>query len=1349
MARLIVLVLTLWTFLLSPCLALADKRSSCQSLQAEAQVLKRNFREPVRFCAWYTKYRRTYSPVPVLTEQQLFNLCQCVEATPRLVLSQTAGFAPQATLPARLEKVARDVANPLAFCAFWGKFSRTSQGSPFTDLDAPAVSSACSVILATPTLVKPTPKPSNTGRATTSFVRKSSTTNQPASFPLSHSMTAKGPSSASPAPTASLIPAVNLALDRSNPRNLIPSKHLALYFAETAQGMRRRASTNASIAIINFAMYNSAIDLENSTAITNVTCTSNGVHGSTLSFTLANTPAARKAVEAWPQRNLVLVTYSCSCNPATQRGIYISSGWTLTNNHVYTFKVTASNWTTVAETMKVSYGSSSDTVAQAPKCPGQSSSTTARATSALTTRSSAKGASASKTSSKTSTTSTKFVMPTAIDDLSPAAQSLLLKVLSDFHYAGPGTVLMSMPPATSTISMPSLSPNATLSPAIEAALEAAGLDPPGKIAADIVAAMGATCGSNGIGNLDPDDSFSGGNGTSLRKRDNQDDWELGGEIASDLCKVAVIIGSKGEEDGDECEGLEDAAALAGCIANGCFNQQTTTIYTTTTVITGYDYTFDSTWTGAGTSFDANEAVLDFGGGNQLICVNCALDMSKIIIWGDMSLVLATNTLTSGTMHVSESTSADMVMRLKTNFPLAYQWDAAVSTINLGAATIESLLNINPTVTVAFGAQFSTNTAIDFTAGASLNWPNASVDVNIGAQSVSNMRGWQPSIDVTYPTFSSDSAVSLYPYIRRSYSIDFEFIGSAQGERGLSLTFASQSTMGFNATFLNAPAGTCAANQLRLISYAGNTALATLPSLSLLVKTPRTVLLNNQAGLNPEKCFNIPAQIPSSADMSYLSSSAQAFCTSYIGYVPPTVGVYTSAMSTVSATDYFTSTSTVVSTPTVTATATTHSNITYIRPTSSYVLQSVTGAQVLASQYLRRDVPEYQPQMAFGGMYPVTVAEEMTAVELRKRSVPTPALITNWPATEIAYACSRIATGTVTSTLTTSTSTVTSGTVNITSTSYVPAVGTPYTTTTTSTIYSWSTSNTNIATPTLDAACPIQTQESCFTITGHGRPNIEGRQLGLYSTIDTPSFNIPATTFYIDCDNQLVSLPDLRVLGASNSSNFLSFGTWNNIVHPATCTKDTVQKTITCSVQGSNLMWIPEFEEYWLDNYWEVLPRDDPRLFMPMWTPSDAVVTTNNTMQSFPMTLSYDDTACACGTPAGVTVDTYNVQEPTCPGADSTTFMTSNGDMWQTQCYTDYCCVSTTHAAAATLLDCIELCNQQDWCYGVSYVPAWTNNACNLKNSVGPPQRNTFDATDYSINVISAFRLTKNQLPSYP
>ena len=669
----------------------------------------------------------------------------------------------------------------------------------------------------------------------------------------------------------------------------------------------------------------------------------------------------------------------------------------------------------------------------------------------------------------------------------------------------------------------------------------------------------------------------------------------------------------------------------------------------------------------------------------------------------------------------------MVLELNSKRAYSDTWDAGQDTQNLNSITVDKVFTITPALVTAFGAQFSTDRAVDVTAGARMSWNGASASVDLSTLAVTNIKNWQPNLSIVSPTFAHAGTVTIYPYMRRMYNIKFSIFGSQVSNTA---TFGSQTAIGFNAQTLDTATGSCVAGQLRLQSYASNKQVISF-------NTGSNVLLNSLAGAQPEQCINVPLDKPSAADISTLAAVGQQFCTSYINYIPSTKGVYVATTSTVPRTVTTSTTIYVTSTPTVTTSTTTTAQNVRTITTMTYVTGDAAGTQSVQAPFFKRAerLPQPTPQLA-------------------RRAVATPAIVATWSASKISFACSQVATGTVTSTFTTSTATVTSGTTTSISTDYQPTVGMPTTTTLTSTAYTWSTSVYYSASSTLSASCPIQTQESCFKITAHGRPGIEGKQLGVANDRLVPGLDRPSTTFYVDCEGALVSLPDYRVLTGADSTGFLSFSQWSDSSSRASCTKDVVQGTISCSLGGSDIMWIPELDPYWESTWYSAHPLPDSRNYMPMWNAAGLAGESY-----YPISWTYQEAACPCGTPQMTTdLSIYSTTTPVCPAADTTTFQTSDGATWQVQCNMDYPepGFQLDVVPATSLLDCLQKCDTYGAdhngmgfegemppaspCYGVVYVPS-RYYGCYLKERMDTAAYITTDSTH------SVVRLTEKALPN--
>lgn len=161
----------------------------------------------------------------------------------------------------------------------------------------------------------------------------------------------------------------------------------------------------------------------------------------------------------------------------------------------------------------------------------------------------------------------------------------------------------------------------------------------------------------------------------------------------------------------------------------------------------------------------------------------------------------------------------------------------------------------------------------------------------------------------------------------------------------------------------------------------------------------------------------------------MNKTGEAFCTSYLSYSAPTTTLTTtidSAPSTVFATlTVQTTVTSVVSTTTVQTTAAPQKlrrgDASPSIVTTTVELPYITVSDnetVIAMQTTVLTVSADSAATSGATLTPAAVAAASTASGLAKRSaIPTPTSIVGWPAQKISAACSEIATGTITKTVT--------------------------------------------------------------------------------------------------------------------------------------------------------------------------------------------------------------------------------------------------------------------------------------------------------------------------------------------
>lgn len=241
---------------------------------------------------------------------------------------------------------------------------------------------------------------------------------------------------------------------------------------------------------------------------------------------------------------------------------------------------------------------------------------------------------------------------------------------------------------------------------------------------------------------------------------------------------------------------------------------------------------------------------------------------------------------------------------------------------------------------SLGVSWSTTAAVEFTGGATISVNEGSIYLDLMESTATQATNWSPTIQYTYPVFSTAATVSFIPIMRSSLSIGVNIMNAPYGAQPVYITSAS--AIGFNAALIESGSGACPAGELMMTSYSN-------VANSVLFTGQASQALGPSGNLGAETmCFNVPNDIPTVDEVNSLRGVGAAFCTSYLDYSPSTTVAYTvttvttpSMIPTIVATTISTTT-TMFSTTTVTTIFTLTS---LVNPTS-YV--SVTGTQSLGT-----------------------------------------------------------------------------------------------------------------------------------------------------------------------------------------------------------------------------------------------------------------------------------------------------------------------------------------------------------------------------------------------------------------
>ncbi|KAE9365730.1 hypothetical protein N431DRAFT_418523 [Stipitochalara longipes BDJ] len=379
-----------------------------------------------------------------------------------------------------------------------------------------------------------------------------------------------------------------------------------------------------------------------------------------------------------------------------------------------------------------------------------------------------------------------------------------------------------------------------------------------------------------------------------------------------------------------------------------------------------------------------------------------------------------------------------------------------------------------------------------------------------------------------------------------------------------------------------------------------------------------------------QCFAVPNNIPTDDEIAELKSVGGPYCTSYLDYTPPLTVAYAVSTVTTPTTTAVTSSTTISTKSTfwVDVTTTTTYYNTRTVPTPVYVY--VSGSQSLASSDMKKrglETPHATTMHTATRPHPhhVTPTPTPVAKPVDKRLVTEPSFISTWGSSEKSLACKQVATGTSTTTFYTSTKTVYSGTVTSTSWSTIDVLGAIVTSTSTGwVVFDSETTVTagGTATATVTSSCPLQTQVSCFTISGQGAAHISGKSL--YAVSEGEDILIfgntgatSVTIWYLTCEGYLVSLPSFNVIVQEQWGS----GTvqWESLSRAASiaqvCSQDTVAGTISC---GAGWYTLPPPVSSNNDDF-------DGSAYLALWADGG----NDFESSSVPVALLYEEVACPC------------------------------------------------------------------------------------------------------------------------
>lgn len=542
-----------------------------------------------------------------------------------------------------------------------------------------------------------------------------------------------------------------------------------------------------------------------------------------------------------------------------------------------------------------------------------------------------------------------------------------------------------------------------------------------------------------------------------------------------------------------------------------------------------------------------------------------------------------------------------------------------------------------------GINYATDGAVSTFGGAQFNLNDAAVTMDLVRGDVLAQRNWAPQITFTNPAFTTGTNIRMTPYMRWAVNLAVNIFGQVT----LSPTITSETVVGLDSTYSsspqNSPQGNCPANNLLVTSY-----VSTKNRVSTGMGATKDLHLEQK--YNAPKCYNVPSNQAAPADMGALSVSGQEFCTSYINYRAPTLYQWSTSYKVVPSTSTVVSTTTITSTPSITVYATTTQTswrdytttlgTVWVTTTNDAVFPTETWAYKK-----RRDhgverlgmLPTKAERLSYAAPKATAMAPVPAPAVRFGRRAPAPDVVAGWPASKISYACSQIATGKATSTLTVA-STTTSGVTVVTEVRTANAQGPLRTVTMMQTFTEfggYSTATVEGPTTATRYTCPLQTQvassmSSCIKIKVHGPPHVDGKLFGYQPDTFQPNANPnnPISVWYYDaCTSRVYAFTNsgmFPLMGEPGSSYLVEtfpldiYGPYDDN-NAAVCVKDAATKLLDCRLAGFSML-VPRPETAISEPSWEDL------VMSLLWEGYDGYVALEG---SVPISLTYEEVECPC------------------------------------------------------------------------------------------------------------------------
>ncbi|RDW58590.1 hypothetical protein BP6252_13066 [Coleophoma cylindrospora] len=583
-----------------------------------------------------------------------------------------------------------------------------------------------------------------------------------------------------------VLPVPNINLDRDDPNNWTPSTVALLDYAEPS-------GLGTTAVSLRFQMLVPQVTLENIADIVDVTCANQ-----IITLLLRNEDALARSNQ-WPQINLVLITNHAGCNPVDERGVYLVKGFTsVLDSLSIVLNVFMVGWKDVAESMKISYGNIVTDISPQPAYTSTVTSyyyesSTMISTTYLTIIASSALSSTISTISEASTTT----IPSALSSSHATTQSTS-DITAPTHsitnnglpvvFTGPITLDAAALQVFKSITaglkaneaetiLGDLGPQATQS----ASLIQARFDPTDTSQQAVLGNALLAAGLMSFDELFNSLSAVLGNFTNAKLRVRMDAErharlrragysfaDFLNSLTVDECNAFAITLLPTAT--DLCNSVDGLNALF-CLGTGCVNDLT---HPPAVMQAPFDYTNRIALPGFS---DPAIVYSNRDASTTIQCVDCQLSISRLNLHGEIEIRLSDAGIQASTVTVTQDSVASLKLKLKTLSADTGRWDYTMNAPSLARVKSGTVFTILPRVLYAIGAEFATDSATEFTAGASMTVLGSSVVLDLANGVASEPQNFQPTPQLANPNLSGTAQITLNTVMMTDVELSIVVLGN--------------------------------------------------------------------------------------------------------------------------------------------------------------------------------------------------------------------------------------------------------------------------------------------------------------------------------------------------------------------------------------------------------------------------------------------------------------------------------------------------------------------------------------------------------------------------------------------